>query len=211
MPSSLDLHKQDNIWSAQSSPFYQLKDNEWHLISWHRSGISVLSLIWTWAAPSQKDARAEERHKHHAPVRGTRVATKRGPTLRCKPDHFSWVTMAPSGKKEKKKQPSNEQLIYKSWRPFQKDRSLLVLVSINKATRFPWAPVLGACWSHQQQWDECSAAAQCQERNGDIKSNTEKTGCHILNFALITNAVAVYSGTFASLLLSTRGWHAFPL
>lgn len=102
MPSSLDLHKQDNIWSAQSSPFYQLKDNEWHLISWHRSGISVLSLIWTWAAPSQKDARAEERHKHHAPVRGTRVATKRGPTLRCKPDHFSWVTMAPSGKKEKK-------------------------------------------------------------------------------------------------------------
>lgn len=55
------------------------------------------------------------------------------------------------------------------------------------------------------------AAVRCQSRNGDVKSSTEKTGCHIFNFALITNAVAVYSGTFASLLLSTRGWHAFPL
>lgn len=103
MPSSLDLHKQDNIWSAQSSPFHQLKDNEWHLISWHRSGISVFSVIWTWAAPSQKDASAEGRHKHNAPVRGTHIATKRDPTLGCKPDPFSQVTMALSGEKKKEK------------------------------------------------------------------------------------------------------------
>lgn len=61
------------------------------------------------------------------------------------------------------------------------------------------------------------AAVQCQSRNGDIQSSTEKTGCHIFNFALVTNALAltnalaVYSGTFASLLLGTRDLHAFPL
>lgn len=55
------------------------------------------------------------------------------------------------------------------------------------------------------------ATVQCQSRNRDIQSSTEKTSCHILNFALITNALAVYSGTFASLLLGTRDLHAFPL
>lgn len=174
-----------------------------------------------WAARwNKKDVPTRERqkwarcvHNHNAPAWGTNVVTKRGPPLWCKPNHFSRVTMAPSAKKEKKKKfflTSNWFISH--YGHFKRTGHGWLRWSLTKPRTCTEAEFWGASLSHQQQLGvRFFAAAQRQARNGDIKSNTEKTGCHIFNFALITNAVAVYSGTFASLLLSTRGWHASPL
>lgn len=113
MPSSLNLHKGDNIWNVLKHPVSQTvqpKYEEWHYTNAQKSEVPILSVIWMWVALWKKDVSTAERqnwawcvHHHNAPARGTNGRIKCAPTLCCKPNHFSWATIAPSGKRKKKK------------------------------------------------------------------------------------------------------------
>lgn len=152
-------------------------------------------------------------HHHNAPAWGTNGRIKCAPTLCCKPNHFSWVTMAPSGKRKKKKFFLMRNWFISHYNHFKRTGRGWFQRSLTKPCTFKEPEFWGEEILIPPPAIACAllAAVQRQSRNGDVKSNTEKTVCHIFNFALITNAVAVYSDTFASLLLSMRGWHAFPL
>lgn len=174
-----------------------------------------------WQISPRKDVPTEERQNRawgvrhrNAPAWGTNGRIKCAPTLCCKPNHFSWATMAPSGKREKKREKF---FLTRNWfishySHFKRTGHSWFQRSLTKPHTFKGCEFWGEILIPPTAMG-CAllAAVQCQSRNGDIQSSTEKTGWHIFNFALITNALAVYSGTFASLLLGTRDLHAFPL
>lgn len=163
MPSSLNLHKQYNIWIVYSIHFHQQSSqgirSEYHTVI-HCNEIPVLSVIWMRSVSPRKDVPTEERQNqpwglHHcnAPAWGTNGRIKCAPTLCCKPNHFSRATMVPSGKRGKKKFFLTRNWFISPYSHFKGTGHSWFQQSLTKPHTFKGCEFWGGSLSHQQWWD----------------------------------------------------------